>query len=215
MRELVKREIVSSALGAGLVVSVLCIPFLCTMTPPGTLRTLRIAALCPLSIVLFQIGLAWTPLAEGRAMVRRGLPANTYGRLALFGLLLACLGALIVDPLIARALPSHFPSSLAELFCSLPWVALFQPLVCVVGCYAFTARLTRRPVAAMAAVVLGHQGLLLLQLKDGTPVHLAATLLIVSGTYALILGASYRQYGYVGPTIIALISQLRHVLRFL
>jgi len=215
MRELIKRGIISSALSAGLAVSVLCIPFLCATTPPGTLRILRIAVLCPLAVVLFQIGLAWTPLAEGRAMIRRDLPASIYWRLALFGLVIACLAALIFDPLLARTIPSYFPSSVPRLLCGLPWVALFQPLVFVAACYAFAARLTRRPVAAMVAVVLGHQGLLLLQLKDGIPVHLAAALLIVSGTYALILGASYRQYGYVGPAIIAFISQLRHILRFL
>ncbi|MBT3378241.1 MAG: hypothetical protein HN742_38315 [Lentisphaerae bacterium] len=215
MRELLKRKTATGALSAGFIVSALCIPFLLTTTPPGTLRALRIAMLFPLAIILFQIGLAWTPLAEGRDMLRKDLPSATYLRLALAGIGLAVLGILIVDPLLARALPQYFPKSLGRLFCGLPWVALFQPLVFVVGCYAFTARLTRRPVAAVAAVILGHQGLLLLQLNDGIPVTLAAGLLIVSGAYALVLGASYRQYGYAGPAIIALISQLRHVLRFL
>jgi len=214
MRDLMKLKTLLNALSLGLSVAVLCVPFLILMTPAGPMRTLRIAFLVPLSIILFQVGIAWTPLAEGREMIRLNFDVASYLRLVLVSLVMAVVGRVAIDPMIALVAPNYFPETMRELVVSLPWMALFQPLVFVVGCYAFTVRLGRRPSFGLAAVVAGHQIIVFMQLDPEASVTLRAALVLVAGGYALALGLAYRAYGFIGPAIIAYVAQLRHILLF-
>ena len=215
MRDLVSRRTLKIALPSGLAIAATCMPFLVAMTPLGTLRTLRLTAVAPLSIVLCQIGVAWTPRADGTPMMRVRFPVALWLRLLLAGAALALLAGVCVDPLLSAFLPAYFPDSVQALVLSLPWVGLFQPLVFVVGCYAFAARLSGNAVTSLVAVVLGHQGLVLLQLAADLPAHATALLLLSAGTYALAMGWSYRLYGFAGPAVLALSVQTRHFARFL
>ena len=203
------------ALAGGLIVTVLCVPFLMAMTPPGTLRIMRIAFLAPIAILVFQASVAWTPMAGAQPMIRLDLCRSDYARIVLTGIGLSALASLCVDPLLARTMPQYFPRSLRILFLSLPWVTLFQPLVFVAGCYAFVARLTRHHVVALAFVVLAHQGVLFMQIDETMPARFSVPLLVVAGVYGLFLGWSYRTYGFVGPVVIAFFSQLRYAFRLI
>lgn len=215
MRDLMKPETLKRALPAGLGTFLMCVPFVVVMTPPGQLRTLRVAFLAPVMILLFQVGMAWTPLAGGKDMLRLDLDRIACRRLAILSLVLACVTGICVDPTTARFFEGHFPASLYELLLGLPWVVVFQPLVLVVGAYAFAARLTRRPVVALVAVVVAHQGMLMLKAGEQVPVSTRALLVMAVGVYALIAACAYRAYGFVGPVVIELVGQLRHVLRLL
>jgi len=213
MRELMKPATFRRALPGGLSITALCIPFLLAMGPPGGLRVMRIAFMAPISILLVQVGVAWTPLAGGQQMMRLDLTRTDYARIVLIAIGMAVLARLGVDPLLSLVMPDYFPRSFRALVLSLPWVALFQPVVFVAGCYAFAARLTRHPIAALACVVLAHQAVLFMQLDESMPARFSVPILAVAGAYGLLLGWSYRTYGLTGPVAIALASQLRHAFR--
>ncbi len=216
MRDLMKLKTIQVAVPAGLAITLLCVPFILIRTPAGRLRTMQLAFLAPLAIVLFQAGVAWTPHVPGARMLRMDFTRRDIAQLLTVTAILTLFAHICIDPLLAVVLPGYFPKSLKSLFAGLPWMALFQPLVVICGSYAFAARLTRRPTVCLIAVVVARQGILLLQLgKDGRTGYLPALLLAVTGLYGLILGWSYRCYGFVGPAVIACLSQLRHVFRFL
>jgi hypothetical protein len=66
----------------------------------------------------------------------------------------------------------------------------------------------------VAAVILAHQGILLLQIH-AMSTGILPLLLLAAGGYGLILGWSYRAHGLCGPALIAVLSQIRHAFRFL
>ena len=217
MRELMRKQTVLTALWGGLFVSLLCVPFVVVMTPlnpPSPLRTLRLAFLAPVSILAFQVALAWTARTGGPGMLHWALRPGEWALLLGLGAGLAAFSCLVVDRILAVVFPDYFPGSVREVLLTLPWMGVFQPLVFVAAVYAFATRLVRRTAAAAAAVVLVHLGILWLQLPTGLAHGRQAQLFLLTGTYALILALAYRRYGIVGPVTIALLSYARHLLRF-
>jgi len=214
MRELMKPGTVLTGLAGGLAVACLCMPYLLCLTPPGALRLLRLAFLVPVSVLAFQVSSAWTPHAGKGPMLRPDLRTADWVRLLVLSLTLAAAAHLWIDPILAQVLPDYFPASLRDLLLSLPWMALFQPLLFVGATYAFAARLTRRQGVAVAAVMLAYQGVLLLQLHARPHTRLAVLLMLLTGVHALVLALSYRAWGFNGPVLIGICSQLRHLWRF-
>ena len=214
MRELFKLRTLRLAGPVGVVVALACTPYILHASEPGLLRVMQLVALPPISIVLLQISIAWTPHRRPYEVLACFGSPRSGVTLAGLGVLLSCGAMVLLDPFIGRVLPRYFPASPWLLVLSLPWIALFQPLFLVASVYAFACRLTRRPLWAVAAVILAHQGILLLQVK-GMSTGLVPGLLLAAGLYGLVLAWSYHAHGLCGPAVIALLSQARHALRFL
>jgi hypothetical protein len=211
MRRLADRSTLKLALPLGLVVALAGLPHVWLNTPGGVLLGLRLAVLVPMSVVLMQIALAWTPLAEGRS----ALPATVAGRdLALFlpaPLLLVLPLALWLDPLLERARPEYWPLTFELRLAALPWIGLFQPLVLVAAVYGFAARVTRNATAASVVVVLVHQAAFFAHARP-LPPDLLLTGLVTSGAGALLLAFCYRRLGLPGLAWSGLILAARHLL---
>lgn len=164
-----------------------------------------------LTVILALVTVAWgkqeRPRREQlRQAVRLALP---------LGLVLACLYGLGEDRLLRPYLPGRYPTNVWAVVLALPWVGLFQTLFAVTSTYAFAFRLTRRQTAGLVAVVLAHQGLLLLQLRECLPSEILAVAVVFTGLHGLALGWSYISVGFTGPVVVAVVCHLRHLVRIL
>jgi len=215
MRKLMSRKVLTGATWAGVVTALLCLPYVCMETPPGEMRVLRIGFLLPVTILLYQVAIAWSPIPDGQPMLREPCRRDLHTAIAA-GVVLGCLKWLAVDMWLQQWAPGGRANTLAELFAELPWVALFQPLAVVAAVYAFAVRLSRRPLWAKFAVILAYQGLLAAQL-DGIqmPVNAKLAILLLAGLVGLVLGTLYQRMGWAGAVIVSTIVHLRHVFRIL
>jgi len=216
MRRLMQPATLRIAVPAGLIVALLCVPYVLVRSVHPELRTLRLVFLFPVTVLLAQISVAWTPLSGGSERFLRPLGLPSWGCLILVGLGLAVGKELCLRPLLLRlAADWPSPASWGMLLVWLPWVALFQPLVFVAGCYAFAARLLHWRAAAPAAVVLAYQAVHVWQFGGGTPAWAVVLLVLLSGVYGLALALSYRRFGFAGPAVIVLVCQWRHAVLLL
>lgn len=215
MRNLMKRRVVVSAFLAGMATSLLCVPFLVLKTPPGSMRTLRVASLVPVTVILYQVSIAWTSFAPNCRIYYPEISGRSYGRFLLLAALLTLSVSLVIDPILNDLRPGYYPDSIKEVIFALPWVALFQPLFLVLGVFAFTARLTKRTTPALVAVLITHQVLLSLQLESGIDTKTHAMLLLLAGAHGMIMAWSFFYYGAPGPMIISLTLHLRYFARFM
>lgn len=211
MRLLLHKSTLRQAVPLGLLVALTGLPHVWLNTAAPSLLHLRLVVLVPLAIILAQVAVAWTPLAEGRSAIP-GLV--TRRDLMLFlpaPFLLGLLLALFVDPVIARIQPDYWPQTLAGQLAAMPWVGLFQPLVLVAAVYAFLARLTHSATAGMVAVVLVHQAAFYAH-AQGLPSHLLLLGITATGLGALFQAWCYRRLGLPGLAWTGLVIAARHLL---
>lgn len=208
MRRLMAANVVRQALLAGTVLAAACLPFLTSQAQPRPLLLLRVALLFPVAIVLFQAALAWTPLAEGRAMWVPLRPLRTVLAMAGAAAVLAALYGGIVDPHLSRLRPDYFPKDLRDWCANLPWVVGFQPLVLVAGVYAFTVRLAGKALIGTAAVVVVRQAAFLHHWQ-ALPSPWLVPLLLLAGAHGLLLAFAYRRLGYAGLVVVTLVIEAR------
>ncbi len=215
MRKLVQRQVLARALPGGVAIASSCVPFIWVSTPPGAARTLQLAVLPPVSVFLLQVTVAWGEPGRGNEWLPERFARRKWPLLWGLAVAMSVAAFFFLDPLVERHLPGQFPSSAIQLFSSLPWVALFQPLFLVAGTYAFAFRISGRPVVGVATVVILHQVIPFLQFHGTVETANLAFFLLISGTYGLTLGWAYRVYGLTGPAVLAAVSQLRHGVRLL
>jgi len=206
MRRLLEASVMRRAAVAGLLLTLACLPYVWAQPGSASLAWLRTAFLLPVAIVLFQAGIAWTPLAEGRPMFApiadRALPF-----LALAALFIGSIETLLLNPLLEQAQPGCLPRSARELILALPWLVGFQPLVLIAGIFAFTVRLSRSALAGTIAIVLLRQTAFLTQWHSATP-SLLLLILLVAGGNGLLLAVTYRRLGYAGLCLASLLLEL-------
>ncbi len=209
---MMQAKIVVWALLLGSLVACLCLPYLHWKTPEPRLFLLRAHLLFPVAIILAQAALAWTPRIPGRNFVPPAWNRRQWLAIAVLALLAAMLLWRFLDPQVGRLYPGLLPRGWRACLLTLPWTALFQPLLLVAGVYAFAVRLTRREPVATAAVVLVH-GLLLAQLRAGLEPFWFAANLLGGMLFALFQATAYKWQGYPALAAIGLITGLRFLLR--
>lgn len=214
MRKLIQQDTVIPAVLGGLLIALLCLPFIRLMSPPGLLCRAQMIVLLPITILLLQVSLAWSGECGPIPHPWFATAMHRWTALVLVSVCLSVFSYIVADPFLRRYTPAHLPPSFRHLLVGLPWFVLFQPLFLVAGTYAFALRLSGRPIVGAAAVVVLHQFIPFLQLHDSVPVGILAVLLLFSGLYGLLMAAVYRFYGLPGPVIVTLITQLRHVFRW-
>jgi hypothetical protein len=208
---LVRKETVGKGLLIGLVSSMACAPYVWQASPSSELRTLQLSFLPFVLVLLAMVTIAWgeppRPWREQLANAARlALPA---------GLALGCIYMLGEERYMLEYLARRYPKEPRQVLLALPWVGLFQTLVAVTGVYAFALRLFRTKTAGLVAVVFAHQGLLLLQYRQQLPVEVLVLGVIFTGLHGLVLGWSYIAVGFAGPVVVAMVCQLRHLVRIL
>jgi hypothetical protein len=208
---LVRKDTVVKGLVIGLVSSLACAPYVWEASPSSDLRTLQLSFLPFVLVLLAMVTVAWgEPPHPWREQllnsIRLALPA---------GFALACIYMLGEDRYMLVYLAKRYPKEPSQVLLALPWVGLFQTLVAVTGVYAFAVRLLRTRTAGLVAVVLVHQGLLLLQYRQQLPVEVLVLGAIFTGLHGLVLGWSYIAVGFAGPVVVAMVCQLRHLVRIL
>jgi hypothetical protein len=206
MRRLLELSVMRQAALAGLLLTGACLPYVWAQPGPPSLTLLRSVFLLPVAIVLFQAGIAWTPLAEGRPMFAP-LTDAALPVLALTALFFGAIETRLLNPLLEQAQPGCLPRSAGELLVALPWLVGFQPLVLIAGIFAFVVRLSRSALAGTVAIVLLRQTAFLTQWHSATPALLLLILLVAGGN-GLLLALTYRRLGYGGLCLAALLLEL-------
>jgi hypothetical protein len=213
MRRLLDKSVMLRAVAAGLILTGACLPYVWSQPGPPALALLRSTALLPIVIILFQAGLAWTPLADGQAMFRspadRDLPL-----FAVAALVVGVLGPAFLHPLLEQANPGCLPKSAGELLVALPWLAGFQPLLLIVGIFAFAVRLSRSALAGTAAVVLLRQAAFLTQWHSAAT-EILLLVLLMAGVTGVLLVLSFRRFGYWGLCLVSLLLELPLLVRLM
>lgn len=216
MRELVKTSYLRASLPVSLTVFAACLPYISATTPAGPLRDARVCLLFPVVVVLAQACAAW--IGRRREAWRAAVPKvarHTWSLLVGAAVLGALVALLVIDPLLIRHVPTSFPQNVREFLFTLPWVALFQSLVLVAGTFAFAYRLSKRVYVAIAAVVLAHQILLVLQFRGFLSPAVLTCLVLVAGIEGFVAALSYYWCGLAGPVLISSLCYLRHIFRLL
>jgi len=201
-------SVMTRATAGGLFVSLLSVPYLYYADPGSPVLLWRIVLLPPVTIIVLQAGLAWTPLAEGRQMISRAPGWRELLLIVLLGFGIALADMFYLDAVLAEELPSYLPESRVEVLVRLPWSVLFQPLLLVAGVYGFAVRLGRRAWVGMGAVVLVQQLMLNAQTADAAPGR-ASVLILAAGVSALVDAAAYRRCGLIGPVLLAFVRTCR------
>jgi hypothetical protein len=93
----------------------------------------------------------------------------------------------------------------------LPFSILVQPLFMVVAVYVFSLRLSHRSDVAIAAVVIAHQTVVVLQFAAGVGPGTLAAVVVVAGVDGLAGAVSYHRYGIAGPLALAAAAFARHL----
>lgn len=209
MRRLLAGPTLACGVPLGLLAAVSCVPYIWQATPASTLRTMQLCYLPAVTTILALVTVAWGRQERPwREQLRQG------GSLALpLGLILACIYSLFEDRYLREYLPGRYPTNVWAVVLALPWVGLFQTLFVVTSTYAFAFRLFRRQTVALVAVVLAHQGLLLLQLHAYLPAEVLTIAVVFTGLHGLALGWSYISVGFAGPVVVAMVCHLRHLVR--
>ncbi len=211
MRRLLAAPTLARGVPLGLAAAVTCFPYIWHATPASTLRTMQLWYLPVVTVILALVTVAWG---------KQERPWREQARLALrlavpLGVVLAAVCAVCQDRLLRQYLPERYPNNVWAVLLALPWVGCFQTLVAVTGPYAFAVRLSRRQTVGLVAVILAHQGLLLLQLREYLPLEVLALAIVLTGLHGLVLGWSYISVGFTGPVVVAMVCHLRHLVRIL
>ncbi len=201
----------SAPLGAGL--ALLCAPLILSQAGDRSLRMLQLASLPVLCVLLLQAALAWTP-SEVRRFPGRGPGAGTWSELFLLGAALTAFH-LAVDLGLRRVLVLPETRDWGEFAVRFPFAVLVQPLFLVVGVYAFAARLSRGRLAGLAAVLVFHQAVVLLQFRVLGAALVQAALVAAAGLHGLAMGVSYLRHGAPGPAVLSLMAYGRQALYLL
>jgi len=209
MRRLMQRGVVKRAVPAAAILSVACVPYLHASSPDPALFGLRVACLFPVSVMLFQMTFAWTPLAAGRSYVTRKARLKAAVVPALATLAFAVYAMLFLDRSLAAVWPQYYPDSARSLFIELPWTAGFQVLAFVTTVYAFAVRFLPRPWFGILAVVLARQALLWMQLSGKLPPSAMVHIDVFAGAVAWLLAGVYRSQGFWGPVAVSTALSLR------
>ena len=152
MRRFMERKVVLTAVLAGLVLTVFCMPYVLAHSPNPMMCELRILFLAPVCILLFQVAIAWTSALVGAACLRAPRPARDWLWILPGAFAIAIVRWFWTDPLAEQLKPGFFPANAKTWLADLPWICGFQPLVLIAAPYAFTSRLLRyRPLTRDAA----------------------------------------------------------------
>lgn len=207
MRNLVKKEnlLFGGTFGASL--GILCIPYIMIKTAHPGLLQLQCITIVPLCILLGVVVRAWTPFA-GRTWLRPSLKSHEVWLLLAGTVPAALFARFLTDPIVLIYRPEYFPKGLGDFLASLPWVAGFQPVFFVAATYAFTVRLTAKPMHAFILILMLQQYVLYLKLENAASVDyfiLAAG----TGTLVMVQAVLYHMYGLVAPIILMAVMQFR------
>jgi len=205
------KPVVLQAVIGGVLLAAACVPHLLGQRQAHGLLLLRLALLFPLVILLFQIMLAWTRLADGCEAFPRSRPPWVWLEYAGLAAALAAVYGGVVDPRLAALQPGYYPAGLTEWLAGLPWVAGFQPLVLVAAVFAFAVRLSGSTVAATAAVAVIRQAAVLYHWHS-LPALPLFLLVLLAGIHGVFVAVAYRRLGYPGAALVALILEARFLL---
>ena len=210
MRSLVQKRLLLTSIPGGVFIALACMPLIVKESPQPTLRLLQLLMLPGICVLLIQSALAWTP---ERMLLRPGcspdLPRRRWFELALLAVVVAA-ARLALDPLLQRLVPIIPISSWGAFARKLPFSVLVQPLVMVVAVYVFTLRLSHSARLANAAVILFHQGIVVLQFASGVKPSTLAILVVIAGFDGLAGAWSYHRYGVTGTIAVAAAAFSRH-----
>jgi hypothetical protein len=211
MKRLISGETLNKGVPIGLVATLVCVPYVWVTSSSPSLRAAQLWFLPLVTIVLSQVTVAWgEPPRPWREQLRLAL-----GLALPAGLLLGAVYTLGEDRYMLQFLRQKYPKEVGEVLLALPWVGVFQALFAVTGAYAFAVRLFHTRTAGLVAVVLVHQGLLILQFRGELPLEILVLGVVFAGLHGLVLGWSYIAVGFSGPVVVAMVCHLRHLVRIL
>lgn len=213
MRRLRQPHLLALSIPVGMGLALACVPLILQAGGEAdSARGLQVAVLPVLCVLILQAVLAWTP-EEARRVPVIEPPRLAPGWLELLLLALAVAAfRFLTDRWLQRVLVLPTVADGWDFLRMLPFTGLVQPLFLVLGVYAFTLRLGGRPRLALAAVVVAHQAIVLLQFGPLADRLVQAALLLLAGVQGLVMGGAYRRYGPAGPALLSVVGFGRHAL---